>query len=218
MANKLVTVAGVQFPDTTLCNAAVDLLAETSPKFLYNHCIRTYVFGSLAVKAMGRIAIDEEIAFCGSLLHDLGLVPTYAGENRFEVDGADAARAFCEKHKVPPARAEKVWEAIALHTSPGIAPRMAGEVALVHFGAGLEFLGFGLDQVPPEIVAKILATFPRLHFKSAFRDLLIAHCRRNPAAQILTWTDDVARAAGCTLHGRPLPTATQLMSAAGFDE
>lgn len=218
MANKLVTVAGVQFPDTTLCNAAVDLLAETSPKFLYNHCIRTYVFGSLAVKAMGRTVIDEEIAFCGSLLHDLGLVPAYAGENRFEVDGADAARAFCEKHKVPPARAEKVWETIAFHTSPGIAPRMAAEVALVHFGAGLEFLGFGLDQVPPEIVANILAIFPRLNFKSAFRDLLIAHCRRNPAAQILTWTDDVARAAGCTLHGRPLPTATQLMSAAGFDE
>jgi hypothetical protein len=53
MANKLVAVAGVQFPDTTLCNPAVDVLAETSPKFLYNHCIRTYVFGSLAVKAMG---------------------------------------------------------------------------------------------------------------------------------------------------------------------
>jgi hypothetical protein len=123
MANNLVTVAGVQFPDTTLCNAAVDLLAETSPTFLYNHCIRTYVFGSLAVKAMGRTVIDEEIAFCGSVLHDLGLVPAYAGENRFEVDGADAARAFCEKHKVPPARSEKVWEAIAFHTSPGIAPR-----------------------------------------------------------------------------------------------
>ena len=45
MANKMVTVAGVQFPDTTLCNAAIDLLAETSPKFLYNHCFRTYVFG-----------------------------------------------------------------------------------------------------------------------------------------------------------------------------
>lgn len=53
MANKLVTVAGVQFTDTTLCNAAVDLLAETSPKFLYNHCIRAYVFGILAVEAMG---------------------------------------------------------------------------------------------------------------------------------------------------------------------
>jgi hypothetical protein len=36
--------------------------------------------------------IDEEIAFCGALLHGLGLVPADVGENRFEVDGADAAR------------------------------------------------------------------------------------------------------------------------------
>jgi hypothetical protein len=30
--------------------------------------------------------------------------------------------------------------------------------------------------------------------------------------------DDVARVAGCRLHDRPLPTASQLMSAAAFDE
>ncbi len=51
MANKQVTVAGVRFTDTTLCNVAVDLLAETSAKFLYNHCIRAYVFGSLIDQA-----------------------------------------------------------------------------------------------------------------------------------------------------------------------
>ena len=219
MANsRLVAIAGVVFPDTALCHAAMDLLASTSPAFLSNHCFRTYIFGSLAVKSMGRHIIDEEIAFCGSLLHDLGLVPAYAGENRFEVDGADAAREFCERHHVSPERAEKVWESIALHTSPGIASRMAAEVALVHWGAGLELLGFGLDAIPRPIVAEILTSYPRLNFKLAFRDLLIAHCRRNPGAQILTWTDDIARVAGCRLHDRPLPTASQLMSAATFDE
>jgi hypothetical protein len=110
---------------------------------------------------MGRSIIDEEIAFCGSLLHDLGLVPGYVGDNRFEVDGAEAARAFCIKHQVSPERAEQVWSAIALHTSPGIAPRMATEIALVHFGAGLELLGFGLDQIPPQLVAEILTRYPR---------------------------------------------------------
>jgi hypothetical protein len=167
---------------------------------------------------MGRTVIDEEIAFCASLLHDLGLIPAFGAESRFEVDGADAARAFCIEHLVSAERAEQVWEAIALHTSPGIAPRMAAEIALVHFGAGLELLGFGLDQIPPEVVAEILKIYPRLNFKTAFSDLLIAHCRRNPAAQILTWTDDVARVAGCTLHERPIPTASRLMSEAPFEE
>ena len=215
---RLESLAGVRIPDTPLAKAAVDLLEATSPQFICNHCVRTYVFGNLAVRSIGRSIIDEEIAFCGALLHDLGLVPAHAGENRFEVDGADAAREFCLKHQVAPERADRVWEAIALHTSAGIASRMAAEIALVHLGAGLDFLGLGIDQVPLQLLEEILTSYPRLNFKSAFRDLLVEHCRRNPAAQILTWTDDVARTAGCTVHGQPIPTASQLMLAAPFAE
>jgi len=160
----------------------------------------------------------RKLPFAGPFLHDLGLVPAYAGENRFEVDGADAARAFCLKHHVAPERAERVWEAIALHTSAGIASRMAAEIALVHLGAGLDLLGLGIDQVPSQLLEGILTSYPRLNFKSAFRDLLVEHCRRNPTAQILAWTDEVARTAGCTLHGQPIPTASQLMRAAPFAE
>jgi HD domain len=215
---RLKSVAGVTIPDTALCNAAVDLLEASSPEFLCTHCLRTFIFGSLAVKRLGRTVVDEEAAFCGAVLHDLGLVPTYRGDNRFEVDGADAARQFCTKHQVPPKRADLIWEAIALHTSPGIAIRLAGEIALVHLGAGLDFLGLGLDQVPPQVVEELLEKYPRMDFKAEFRNLLVEHCQHNPAAQILTWTDDIARTAGCKLHGHPIPTATQLMSAAPFDE
>jgi len=217
---RLESLAGVRIPDTALAKAAVDLLEATSPQFLCNHCVRTYVFGTLAVRSIGRSIIDEEIAYCAALLHDLGLVPAHARANRFEVDGADAAREFCLKHQVAPDRAERVWEAIALHTSAGIASRMATEIALIHLGAGLDFLGLGIDQVPPQLLEEILTRYPRLNFKSAFRDLLILieHCRRNPAAQILAWTDEIARTAGCTLHGQPIPTASQLMLAAPFAE
>ncbi|WP_334396592.1 hypothetical protein [Bradyrhizobium sp. AZCC 2289] len=155
-------------------------------------------------------------AFCGAVLHDLGLVPPYRGDNRFEVDGAEAA--FYIKHQVSPERADVVWQAIALHTSPGIPTRLADEIAMVHLGAGLDFLGLGLDQVPPQMVEEILEKYPRMSFKEEFKNLLVEHCRHNPAAQILNWTDDVARTAGCTLHGQPIPTVTQIMSAAPFDE
>src|SRR5258708_26821173 len=215
---RLKSVAGVTIPDTALCNAAVDLLESSSPAFLCNHCLRTYVFGSLAVRSMGRSAVDEEAAFCGAVLHDLGLVPPYRVDNRFEVDGADAARQFCLKHRVTPERADLVWEAIAFHTSAGIASRMADEIALVHLGAGVELFGQGLDQLPPQVITEVLGKCPRLNFKEEFRKLLVEHCRHNPAAQILTWTDDVARTAGCTLHGQPIPTASQIMSAALFDQ
>jgi HD domain-containing protein len=215
---RLKSVAGIRIPDTTLCNAAVDLLESSSPQFLCTHCLRTYIFGSLAVKGLGRPVADEEAAFCAALLHDLGLVPLYRRDNRFEIDGADAARDFCTKHQVSPERADLVWRAIALHTSPGIATRMAGEIMLVHLGAGLDFLGLGLDQVPPPVLEEILEQYPRMKFKSEFRNLLVEHCQHNPAAQVLTWTDDIARIAGCTLHGRPIPTASQIMAAAPWDE
>jgi hypothetical protein len=215
---RVQSLGGVRIPDTPLAKAAVDLLEATSPQFICNHCVRTYVFGSLAVRSIGRNVNDEEIAFCAALLHDLGLVPAHAGKNRFEVDGADAAREFCLKHQVAPERADRVWEAIALHTSAGIASRMAAEIVLVHLGAALDFLGLGVDQVPPQLLEEILTSYPRLNFKSAFRDLLVEHCRRNPAAQILTWTDEIARTAGCTLYGQPIPTASQLMLAAPFAE
>ena len=215
---RLKSVAGVTIPDTALCNAAVDLLKFSSPGFLCTHCLRTYIFGSLAVRGLGRSVVDEEAAFCGAVLHDLGLVPPYRRDNRFEVDGADAARQFCSKHQVAPERADLVWKAIALHTSPGIATRMADEVALVHLGAGLELLGLALDQVPPQVVEEVLERYPRMNFKAEFRNLLVEHCRNNPAAQVLNWTDDVARTAGCKLQGQPIPTASQLMSAAPYDE
>jgi hypothetical protein len=214
---RLKSVSGVRIPDTALCRAAVDLLESCSPEFLCQHCLRTYVFGSLAMKGLGRAVGDEEAAFCAAVLHDLGLMPDYRGDGRFEVDGADAARQFCETHQVPPQRAERVWEAIALHTSTGIANRMADEIALVHLGAGLDFLGFGLDQMPTEVVAAVIEIYPRMNFKAEFRELLVEHCRRNPGAQVLTWTADVARAAGCTLNGQPIPTAPQIMASAPFE-
>src|SRR6202040_2795888 len=74
---RVKSVAGVRIPDTALCNAAVDLLESCSPAFLCSHCLRTYIFGSLAVKGIGRSVVDEEAAFCGAVLHDLGLVPPY---------------------------------------------------------------------------------------------------------------------------------------------
>ncbi|MCU1316008.1 MAG: hypothetical protein JWN63_1330, partial [Candidatus Acidoferrum typicum] len=95
---------------------------------------------------------------------------------------------------------------------------LADEIALVHLGAGLDFLGLGLDQVPPQVLEEILEKYPRMKFKSEFRNLLVEHCHHNSAAQILTWTDDVARTAGCTLHGGPIPTASQIMAAAPWDE
>ena len=77
---------------------------------------------------------------------------------------------------------------------------------------------FPTPEVPPSVVEEVLERYPRINFKAEFRNLLVEHCRHNPAAQVLNWTDDVARTAGCTLQGQPIPTASKLMSSAPYDE
>jgi hypothetical protein len=58
-------------------------------------------------------------------------------------------------------------------------------------------------------------TVPRLKSVAGVR---IPNRRHDPAAQVLTWTDDIARTAGCTLHSQPIPTASQIMATAPYVE
>lgn len=72
------------------------------------------------------IKFDAELLYVAALFHDLGLVDKYQTETkRFEVDGADAAREFLRRHGIADLKADLVWEAIALHTTPGIPQYMA---------------------------------------------------------------------------------------------
>jgi HD superfamily phosphodiesterase len=41
---------------------------------------------------------DPEVLACATILHDLGLTEKYESNDRFEVDGANAARAFLRGH------------------------------------------------------------------------------------------------------------------------
>jgi hypothetical protein len=112
-----------------------DLVKIESHASIYKHVLRTFVFGGLAARAE-RIGFDEELFFLGAVLHDLGLTERFgAPAGRFEVVGADAAEKFLLGQGVAAERSAVVWEAIALHTSNGIALRRAPEVALVHIGA-----------------------------------------------------------------------------------
>ena len=62
-------------------------------------------------------AADDQV------LHDVGLTSQADRGRRFEVDGAEAAVDLLRANGLEAARAEIVWNAIALHTSPGIAER-----------------------------------------------------------------------------------------------
>jgi len=185
------TIVGIRIPDSELARDAREVALELSPDFLLAHVDRTYVFGALAAARAG-LAVDEEIAYVAAILHDLGLTDRHGGERRFEVDGAEAARAWALSNGMSADEAQRVWDAIALHASPGIAEHRSPECALVHWGAGIDVLGFGADQLTPAVIAEVHRAFPRDGFADGMADLLEAAARRSPAAYALTWLAETA--------------------------
>jgi hypothetical protein len=69
-------------------------------------------------------------------------VPAYSSaSDRFEVDGANAARDFLRGHNLSEQEIEHVWTSIALHTTPDIPKYMHPVVALVTAGVEMDVLG-----------------------------------------------------------------------------
>jgi hypothetical protein len=118
------------------------------------------------------VTIGRELVYLASLLHDLGLSENYAADKRFEVDGADAASKFLHAHDYPKAKADLVWDAIALHSVGDIADRREPEVALIHFGAHVDVMGLRIEEISPQLIDDTIALYPRLGFKRAFTEAL----------------------------------------------
>ena len=171
-------IAGIPLIDSDLARDAYALAASACPEWLLNHSLRTYVFGSLIGKTRG-LRFDREVFYVASLLHDLGLTPRFEGDLPFEIQGAEAARAFLEEHGVRGRRAELVWDGIALHAS-AISAFKRPEVALVGDGTAADVLD--PEGIPESAIAETLAAFPRLNFSHEFLAACAGVVRRHPAA------------------------------------
>lgn len=186
------TIAGIRLPDTRLALETTELVREVSSPALFNHVVRTYIFGEQVGRNLG-MHYDSELVYIGALMHDLGLTPAYIGPSRFEVDGADAAARFLTERGVPADKVSLVWDAIALHTSNGIVDRKQPEVALVHFGAAVDVEGRMLDQIPREVVEQTLENYPRLGFKKAFLEAIAAVLRKKPETGFLNFMEGIGK-------------------------
>src|ERR1700710_1650862 len=160
--------SGIKIPDSKIAREAAELVRQHETEMLYNHSVRVFVFG--AMKGVRQnIKFDSELLYVAALFHDLGLVAAYHTDTkRFEVDGADAARAFLRSHGIPEPKSDLVWEAIALHTTRGIPQYMRPEIALTNAGVLVDVVGVGYDAYTPEQREQVIAAFPRGDFKNEF--------------------------------------------------
>src|ERR1700730_4692016 len=134
------TVPGASIPDSKLAREITELVRDTASPLLFHHSSRVYYFGALAGQHRG-LSFDPELLYAGAMFHDMGLTPKHSSAaERFEVDGANAARDFLRSRGIPRADVDTVWTAIALHTTPGIPQYMHPVVALVTAGVEMDVL------------------------------------------------------------------------------
>jgi hypothetical protein len=159
------TFGATTIPDTTLANDATDILREFGSDLIFNHSIRVYLFAAEQGRWANR-KFDPELLYVSAVFHDLGLSKEFSSPSeRFEVDGANAVREFLTSHNVPETAVETAWQAIALHTTPGVTKYMRPEVALLFTGVGLDVLGEGLETFPTRVREEIVNAYPRVGFK-----------------------------------------------------
>lgn len=168
------SIAGIEVPDTPLVREITELIRDAEDDLLFDHSRRVFLFGVLQGRRRG-LHPDPELLYAGAMFHDLGLTERYRTSTlRFEVDSANAARAFLLERGIDAADAAKVWLSIALHTTPGIPEFLEPEIALVTAGVETDVLGIGRDELPPAALAAVTAAHPRPDFKrrilAAFND------------------------------------------------
>ena len=176
---KTRVLAGITVTDTPLITRALDYARGYSEPVLFNHAVRSWLFAVRLGQLQG-IAHDAEVVAVGSLLHDLGLTDHFTGPRRFEIEGADAARAFAREQGLDDRRVQLVWDTVALNSTPSLALYKEAEVALSTAGIVLDFGGPQYDQIPPAEMKSILAAFPRLDMKRSFTDSVCRIVRTRP--------------------------------------
>ena len=183
-------VAGIRMVDSSIARKAVQLGRECSAPYLFNHSVRTFLFGSLTGRALGQ-HFDEEELFLACILHDLGLTDRFQGELPFEIQGAQAAKHFLEENAYSKEGADTIWDGIAMHAS-AIGQFKRPEIALVGAGAGADVLGPDSSQIKKSEIDEIVHAFPRLNFKTDFVKGCADAIRKHPRTASRSFMRDIA--------------------------
>lgn len=162
LANRM--LAGIEVPDTPIVTRAIEYARQTCEPYLLNHVVRSWLFAA-RLGQLKTIEHDEEVVAIGTLLHDITLNDRFSGPRRFEVEGADLARKFAIDQGIDNNRVQKIWDSVALNSTPSIGLYKEAEVALCTAGICLDVIGLDYEIVPEHDRIKIVTEFPRLKMK-----------------------------------------------------
>jgi HD domain-containing protein len=193
-------VAGIPLVDSKIAMEATKLAQEVSPPFLFNHAVRTFLFGALTGRASG-VKMDHELLYLACILHDIGLTERFAGDLPFEIQGAQAASRFLEEHGLAKERTAIVWDGIAMHAL-AIGEFKQPEIALVGAGAGADVVGPDFSIIKKAELREVVRAFPRLGFKDHFVKTCANVVRQHPSGASRGFMRDIGERYVPNFHPR----------------
>jgi hypothetical protein len=184
-------IASVSIPDSKMAREVTQLVRDTESDLLFQHSTRVYFWAALTGRRKSLI-FDPELLYVAAMFHDVGLTQSYReSQLRFEVDGANAARDFLRSHGLSEGDVDKVWMAVALHTTPGIPEHMHPEIALVQAGAGMDVAGRGYEHFSDAQRDAVIAAHPRGDdFNNHMIDAFYQGMKHRPGSTFGTFNDD----------------------------
>ncbi|MER8632621.1 hypothetical protein NKH55_22985 [Mesorhizobium opportunistum] len=208
------TLAGVSVPDTPLVGRAIEHARQLCEPYLFNHVVRSWLF-AVRIAQVQNIEHDGEVVAVGTLLHDVTLNETFAGPRRFEVEGADLARAFVRQGGFDERRAQLTWDSVALNSTPSIGLYKEAEVALCTAGICLDVVGLQYSLISSAEMARIVGEFPRLQMKRRMTRCFCHIAKVNPE----TTYDNFARDFGERfVAGYKAPSSVDFVMNTSFEE
>ncbi|KAH8683888.1 hypothetical protein BGZ61DRAFT_357162 [Ilyonectria robusta] len=195
LATKI--IAGVTVVDTPVVRAAQGYARAHSEDFAFNHVMRSWILGVVVYQELHAKGIlpqmDLEAHAISAIFHDLGWDCTGAlvsQDKRFEVDGAEAARAWIEEEQRggraehwDEHRIQLVWDAIALHTTGTIAMYKQTVVKVCAFGVRADIRGPNFDKagtISWDVFNAVNEMYPRLDLADGIRRVICGFCRAKP--------------------------------------
>jgi hypothetical protein len=171
-------------PTEALAEASLAIARSSERQSIVDHSIRSFLFARLLADEEGSLNdadYNEDLLFAATVMHDLGLGEHATGEARFEVEGADLAATVLREHGVAEPEIDQVWEAIALHSSIGIADRRGLLTYLTHKGVFID-AGRITDAIANRLRQEVLNVYPRPAGDRSITDAIVAHATRSEAA------------------------------------
>jgi hypothetical protein len=174
-------IAGIDVPGDAVSRATWDWAHRALPRYLLTHSIRAYVWGA-AIGEAESLAFDPQVLWTASLLHDAALATLPRNTMCFEVEGAERARRFLERHGMAAEAADRVAIAIILHMRSGVTLADGAESVLLDRSTGLDVRGDGyalIDAVRDDV----MRAYPRGDFDRWFLGAIRREATARPACQ-----------------------------------